>query len=1598
MNPFEAIGDFFGGLFGQKKKKDETASRPVAIQRPQAPVVVDSPLNQQNQATVVDPSRPEAPKPTSALAGGVTVQATPLDGLSDEDRATAQKITATGKDPTAFIKAARSANTAQEQSRWDNSLLGKASNFGAEVGKILNAGNEFMGNAYGTALASVSPEVRAAERAAQAERDTEAQITSSMAARLRDPSTDPAQRQRVQNFLIKQAGAPVQPTEMDKLHQDMLAKTDPAGVLLNSAGVALTPFVGGLTGAGAKTAVGTGINTVVDPLTLLSKIPSNSVIGRVLNAEIDPSAVTGGIKQVSGRIQDGVDRLVDGMNERYVERNPGTGFIPSKVAREPYVDSPITSSQPTVKAPAITSPNRPIETTPAIQEQSVLNMPEQVAPQPEVTAPTVIPKETTAQLDELFPVTKSVVETPNVPTLRAFGREIPMTEENGYMATATPDRGTVYSKQAQVGSNRKGDRTFQESYYDANGFKLTKAQHDAMVNGELASSKPKVTQKPVETAPKPETVNFSGKPQEVVQSLGTEGDTKYLLRDANGKEVWTNQAGLDSARKAPEPAPVVDTPTPEAPAPVEHVSAEPQPTGDLGTIARKAVAEGRLKSDADSEALGKQVADAINAEAEKTGMSWEEINKRVQTAWEKKMNSYKDAGLTKEQYDVALKAADELSLLRQRADPSLISKGQVSKFYSPRATEDTPFTQELVNEISRDRTNGLKTSELDLSTTPYEHAIHRYANASDATANQLFDSVERKTVKDPQGNESVVETGLKVSDETKQKAKPALDRFVEAQDKAIKAADSGDAKAINKAIEEADQHINEAIKYIAADLPNTAEGRAARDALLSNRGSYEQSTIRTNMFLNIANRAFDQVQKGVVNSGDVMLPIANRVAAKLIGGNDSKLATGFTANRLASKYARGSLTSQLNRNFKTNVSLAGAGAKNPLTKGIAKLDSVYRSAGTYLTSLGDTTTNAVRATNMAILGQAKAEGVTGAKELEKYLVSKMGSPEYQSLYHDMSNVYAGYIGMPETITGIHPGAGKMSKFLSKVDNAVKNGLENTPLPARAKQELNDFIQPALTGFAGATNRIFQKSLNAMALGIPQIRAGLKLAASGQPNAAAVGQMMIARSLIDAVSAGGVGVAGLILGSQGHWTGGYPSDPNERARWEKDGIQPDSFQFEVDGKKLYVQPGRIFGALALPLVIPAVVTNSIKEGTDPAKAVGEVFDGTLGQFMNNMGVDAVVQHIGDLAKLTGSEQDKKQASKDLMNMLGFSISNAVPASGLLNNVANATDSYKRDTSGGIGDIVQARNPFTRGNVDVKTDVLGNPIDNNTQLSLGSSAVTTGKNFNDVKTQKEDQLGTEINRLAEAGSEVTPPKGAKNADIGKNQTIGKLFLRSDMYKNASDKDKAELLNKVLGGTAVKDINDSLSDAHKLALTEYTLAGDKKAVWMENNDNAFNYYDATVNNKKANGTLTAKDMDLGQGKDALIYKYTVAKVNKEQNVPQATILGYSDTTKTEFNNMEDGEFKQKLLAYDQALEAAGLPSKFKNSKGGYGKLSGGRSKGFDFLTLPNSLVGTGDTAKSKYEAATPLFKPVADLKAPATVEVPKGRSISVKRGIQL
>ena len=88
--------------------------------------------------------------------------------------------------------------------------------------------------------------------------------------------------------------------------------------------------------------------------------------------------------------------------------------------------------------------------------------------------------------------------TPQVgktPTTKAYGREIEMTDANGYKATSTADGNTVYQKVNRTGSNAK-DIQLTNYYYDPKGNKITQAQHEAMIDGRLASAPSQIGKTP----------------------------------------------------------------------------------------------------------------------------------------------------------------------------------------------------------------------------------------------------------------------------------------------------------------------------------------------------------------------------------------------------------------------------------------------------------------------------------------------------------------------------------------------------------------------------------------------------------------------------------------------------------------------------------------------------------------------------------------------------------------------------------------------------------------------------------------------------------------------------------------------------------------------------------------------------------------------------------------------------------------------------------------------------------------------------------------------------------------------------------------------
>lgn len=383
---FGGIGNFLGGLFGQKKKED---NQPQQAPAQQAPITQPSAGIQAPKSLFINTQSAPAQAPTVTLPklGGVdiTPAATPqvfkpafintptaqtntqykgndLSGLSNEDTSTAQHLIDNGKIASGFINAARNSKTAQDAVNYNNSPVGGALNFAGEVGKSLIAAPVGLAEGLGTALASNSGAVQGMNTAIDAGQADDLATIQKLGEQLKNPNLDPTVAQHLfdyRNSLLNTNPNAAQQSQAS-LNADMLAKTDPLTTILNAAGTAALPLVGGLVGAGAKTAVGTAANALVDPLSLLSKVPDESLVGKVLNTKIGPK------------------------------------FDPN---------SPITASPTTNKAPAITSANPEFAAAPEIAKPPVLQAPE-VAPTPAEVLPTPAPTPSTDLRDQTLGINR----------------------------------------------------------------------------------------------------------------------------------------------------------------------------------------------------------------------------------------------------------------------------------------------------------------------------------------------------------------------------------------------------------------------------------------------------------------------------------------------------------------------------------------------------------------------------------------------------------------------------------------------------------------------------------------------------------------------------------------------------------------------------------------------------------------------------------------------------------------------------------------------------------------------------------------------------------------------------------------------------------------------------------------------------------------------------------------------------------------------------------------------------------------------------------------------------------------------------------------
>lgn len=754
---------------------------------------------------------------------------------------------------------------------------------------------------------------------------------------------------------------------------------------------------------------------------------------------------------------------------------------------------------------------------------------------------------------------------------------------------------------------------------------------------------------------------------------------------------------------------------------------------------------------------------------------------------------------------------------------------------------------------------------------------------------------------------------------------------------------------------------------------------------------YLQSTVRTNLLLGVG-RIADQVNKGVQSISDVTT------------GRLSKNRANQSFNKIAGRnlYGDKSTTNNVWKKIQSNPRLQSLSVNDEINKRIlARQDeganivskgfSAYRRLGTRLTEAGSRYKIANKDTTSYFVAKAQSEGITDVDKIANYVNAQVGSKEW-------NRVHKAFFDARNTFTGLpHKGNVADKNFRFDPKTFLYNKLGNVPgLSRRTRENIADGLTIPVIGFPKLIYRLGVRGFNTAALGLPDYWKASRI--HPKNDAEALQKALYIQSAVrNAQNGAGLGVLGLVLGASGMVTGAYPSkeNPNERARWQKDRIQP--FSLKVGDQ--YIDLGRYMGPLAFPIMVGATIGAGRPQDI-PATSVA-----LIKQMLHNYGADSIGDVMQDVGSLLNGEGDVGK----IISRYGVSVTAAlVPTSSLLNTAGKAQDMVQGDaqpdTSGGFTDALRSRFPVIRDGVPRKEDALGNPISQGNALNL-LPGVSGGQDTKAKGDTSVDSVDDEIDRLAALGYEVMPTKQNKNANIGINQTIADSLLKDEMYSSLNDEDKAAMLKELLRGSKVKDINKSLPIDQQVVLAKKALLGAEKAeVWLEDTKNARDYYEAVYDNKAANGTLTAKDRDLQRmGSDA--YKMIAARVNDEMKATPELLRDYENISKSEFENMPDSPRKRALAALDQARAKAGVSrNNSDKSKPKYGSGSGsgrgrGGKKGFASVQLPESLRGVKGNGGGRSNAEPKqLFKPIPDLQAKPTVSEPKPRSISVKKGIHI
>jgi DNA-binding ferritin-like protein (Dps family) len=473
-----------------------------------------------------------------------------------------------------------------------------------------------------------------------------------------------------------------------------------------------------------------------------------------------------------------------------------------------------------------------------------------------------------------------------------------------------------------------------------------------------------------------------------------------------------------------------------------------------------------------------------------------------------------------------------------------------------------------------------------------------------------------------------------------------------------------------------------------------------------------------------------------------------------------------------------------------------------------------------------------------------------------------------------------------------------------------------------------------------------------------------------------------------------GTSAALIGA-GQMTWAEPRDAEGRARFRAEGKQP--YAVKVGGK--WVNFSKLAPAVAFPMAMTAAIHDSLENKKIDQSTADSVL-GAISKYGSFLADQSYAKQVGDTLGALGGD------TESIANAVSNNVQQLVPFRAFTGWLARISDDSERkvDTSKGyIDQQVQAlmqQYPGLRQRTATR-DYKGAPIAANNQVfnNLSPVKVTTDRGV--------DPLDAEADRLKTAAADTSGLDKRQQKELEKitGPEVTKLqkellsdpdykTLPADKQKQRMDKVKSDVTaarkaeymaknnvgqyaadykgkqtkltpdqQKLLDGSSADygladtDINKGIAKSSQDTLKRYSRMNDdeRKAATDKENDFEYKYLVAKYDNDNKGGKLS-KAADI-KARDAI----DKALVGKDYSKEVRDLYGLSKGDLADFvaSNPDGKKYSEQLLAYDQALQAAGIIDKAKFKGGSISKGKSGRGI-TDFSLYSGSSSNAGSQNK--------------------------------------